>query len=55
MNNKTHRIKFKGWDDYDKKVHQLYKNGWEIAETLVQYDFTPISSSEHIVRLKRIK
>lgn len=52
-NNKTHRIKFAGWDDYEKKVNELAANGWEIAETLVQWDFAPLTTSEHLVRLKR--
>lgn len=50
---KIYRIKFKNWDEYENVVNNLSRDGWEIDETLIQYDFEPISSSEHIVRLKK--
>lgn len=50
---RIYTINFKDWKDYEDKVNALYKNGEIIDETLVQYDFAPLSTSQHIVRLKR--
>ena len=50
---RIHTINFKDWKEYEAIVNALYENGEIIDETLVQYDFAPLATSSHVVRLKK--
>jgi len=48
-------IEFKKWTEYEDAVNNLYKEGWEVDETLNKQDFGRDVNQRHIIRFKKNK